>query len=137
MRQLLLAVFALLGLGVASAQIFQSVAFTAPGSFVVGNATVPGGKYVIRLTDDSSMLELANDSDSISVLFEVETIDARTASKSTEIVFNKYGNKLVLKSIYVRGEESGALSSTEMAERHHMKAGKPTKVTIPATLVKE
>jgi hypothetical protein len=137
MKPLLVASLVLLGLGLASAQVFSDLDFTAPSSFVVGNATLPAGKYVIRLSDDPSLMEIANESGSISVLFEVEPLDTVMAAKSTEIEFNKYGSKLVLKSIRIQGTSSGAMSSTEMAERRHMKLGKATKVVVPASIRKD
>ena len=83
------ACLALLVLGVASAQIFSNVAFTSTSPFVVGNATLPAGKYVIRLTDDTSMLEVSNESGSVSVLVEVEPLESLVPPKRTEVVFAK------------------------------------------------
>ncbi len=128
----------LLFLGTAPAQIFSSVEFVTTTPFTAGNATVPAGKYVIRLTDDPSMLEISNLGGTISVLIEVEPMDAHSAVKRTVVTFNKYGERLVLKSVVVEGQESGVLSSTEMAERRHMRSyGKPTKVEMPGTVVKD
>ncbi len=133
----LVACLALLVVGVASAQIFSDVAFTSTSPFIVGNATLPAGKYAIRLTDDTSMLEISNASGSISVLVEVEPIESLMPAKKTAVVFAKYGNKLVLKSVVIQGQANGALSSTEMAARRQMKAfGKPTKVEVPAAVTK-
>jgi hypothetical protein len=128
----------LLSLGVASAQIFSNVEFVTTAPFTAGNATVPAGRYVIRLTDDPSMLEIANPEGTISVLVEVEPLDTYSLAKRTVVTFNKYGERLVFKSVAVEGQENGVLSSTEMAERSHMrKYGRPTKVTIPGTLAKD
>ena len=128
----------LLSLGAASAQIFSSVEFVTTTPFTAGNATVPPGKYIIRLTDDPSMLEIANLASGISVLVEVETMDTYSPAKRTMVTFYKYGDRLVLKSVVIEGQENGVLSSTEMAERSHMrKYGKPTKVEIPGTVVKD
>ncbi len=139
MRSLLyVALSGLLLLGSAFAQIFSSVEFATTTPFTVGNATVPPGKYIIRLTDDPSMLEIANLAGTISVLIEVETLDASSPAKRTLVTFNKYGERLVLKSVVVEGQETGALSSTEMAERRHMRSyGRPTRVEIPGTVVKD
>jgi hypothetical protein len=132
------ALLGLLCLGTASAQIFSSVEFATTTPFTVGNATVPPGKYIIRLTDDPSMLEIANLGGAISVLIEVEPLITYSPAKRTMITFNKYGERLVLKSVVVEGQESGALSSTEMAERRHMRSyGKATRVEIPGTVVKD
>jgi len=139
LRSFLYAVLAaLLFLGCASAQIFSSVAFSTTTPFTAGNATLPAGKYIIRLTDDPSILEIANPAGSISVLIEVEALDVRSPARRTVVTFNKYGQNLVLKSIAVEGQETGALSSTETAERRHMRrSGKPAKVEIPGTAIKD
>jgi hypothetical protein len=128
----------LLSLGAASAQIFSNVEFVTTTPFTAGNATVPAGRYIVRLTDDPSMLEIANPSGTISVLIEVEPMETYGTAKRTVITFNKYGERLVFKSVVVEGQENGVLSSTEMAERGHMrKYGKATKVQIPGTLAKD
>jgi hypothetical protein len=137
MRSLLFVALAVLLLpGFASAQIFNNVEFATTTPFTAGNATVPPGKYIIRLTDDPSMLEIANPQGSISVMVEVS--ETRTPARRTTVTFNKYGDRLVLKSVQVEGQETGALSSTEMVERRHMQRyGKPAKVEIPGTVIKD
>ena len=139
MRSLLyVASMVLLCLGSASAQIFSSVEFATTTPFIAGNATVPPGKYIIRLTDDPSMLEIVNSAAAVSVLIEVEPLSTYYPAKRTVVTFNKYGERLVLKSVLVEGQETGVLSSTEMAERRHMRSyGKPTRVEIPVTVVKD
>ena len=128
----------LLCFSLAPAQIFSSVEFNSNTPFVAGNATLPPGTYIIRLTDDPSMLEIANPPGSISVLIEVEPFSTYSPAKRTAVIFNKYGEHLVLKSVTVQGQENGALSSTEMAERRHMQShGKPTRVEVPAKIYAE
>lgn len=84
------------------------------------------------------MLEIANPASSVFVLIEVEPLDTYSAAKRTVVTFFKYGDRLVLKSVVIEGQQNGVLSSTEMAERSHMrKYGKPTKVEIPGTVVKD
>jgi hypothetical protein len=130
---LLLMSLVLLAAGIASAQIITPVAFTMDSSFEVGNSTFPAGNYEISPTDDPSLLELRAANGSHGVMFEITPLDSVTPFKQTELVFNKYGNHLMLKSVKVEDETIGATTVTSELERRHAKSfGKPTKVTRPA-----
>jgi hypothetical protein len=126
--------FGLVALGAAWAQIISPVDFSMDTSFAVGNTNLPAGKYEIIPTDELSVLELRGVKGTPSVFFDVEPLESLTPFKKTELVFNRYGDKLVLKSIMVEGETTGATSITGTLEKRHRKAfGAPTKVTRPAT----
>ena len=128
----------LLALGVASAQIISPVDFSMDTSFTVGNTTLPAGTYEIVPTDNEGILEVRGAKGVPSVFFEVEPLESLAPFTKTEITFNRYGRNLVLKSIMVEGETSGATSIAQHVERQHRKAsGKPTKVTRPATKKKK
>ena len=130
---LLLMSLALLAAGIASAQIISPVTFTMDSSFEVGNSTFPAGNYEISPTDDPSLLELRSANGSHALMFEITPLDSVTPFKQTELVFNKYGNNMVLKSIKVEDETVGATTLTSLLERRHVKTfGKPTKVSRPA-----
>jgi hypothetical protein len=125
--------FALLAAAVASSQIISPVTFKMDTPFVVGNTTLPAGSYEIVPTDEEGVLELRGASGSPGVLFDTVSIENVTPFKQTEILFHRYGNNLVLKSVMVAGETTGATSVTSHLERRHAKAfGKPTKVSRPA-----
>ncbi len=130
---LLVVCFGLLAVGLASAQIVPPVTLTMDTPFVVGNTTLPAGSYEIHPTGDLDILEIRGATGSPAVMFEVVPIDSITPFKKTEVVFNKYGNNLVLKSIMIAGETTGSTSITSHVERRHAKTfGKPTKVSRPA-----
>jgi hypothetical protein len=123
----------LLSLGVASAQIDNPMVFTMDTAFVAGNTTFPAGTYEIRPTDDQSVVEIQNEKGSPEALFEVEPLVSVAPFKQTELVFNKYGNNLVLKEAMIAGETSGITTVTSHLEKRHRKAfGKPTRVRHPA-----
>ena len=123
----------LLSLGVASAQIVYPVVFTMDTAFVAGNTTFPAGSYEIRPTEDPSIVEIQSEKGAPQALFEVEPLVSVTPFKQTEIVFNKYGNNLVLKEVTVAGETAGVTTVTSHLEKQHRKAfGKPTRVRHPA-----
>jgi len=126
----LLMACALLTVTVASAQVTVPIKFMMDTPFIVENTTLPAGTYEVAPTNDPSLLELHGVDGPPRVLFEVVPIDTLTRFKETELVFNKYGNNLVLKSIRPEGEASGATTLTSHAERRNaMTSGKPTQVS--------
>jgi hypothetical protein len=123
----------LLATGIASAQLVSAVTFTMDTAFEVGNTTLPSGEYEIAPTDDPSLVELQAVKGPEAVMFEVTELESGVPFNQTEVVFNKYGNNLVLKSIKLEGEDIGATTVTSHLERRHAKSfGKPTKVSRPA-----
>jgi hypothetical protein len=110
----------LAGVQNASAQIAYPVEFTTSFPFTVGAATVPAGSYTIRPDDDNPEMLLLTGSRA-SVFFQTENKDARQMPSKTEVVFNRYGDKYVLKDIWVEGETSGAESMAAEGERHMAK----------------
>ncbi len=101
--------------------------------FVVGNTTFPAGSYDIRPTDDPNTLEIQSQKGALAAMFAIEPLESVTPFKQTELVFNKYGNHMVLKEVMVVGETTGATTVTSMTEKRHRKEhGKPTRVRHPA-----
>ena len=126
-------VLLLLPVCVASAQIASPVRFSMNTSFAAGNATFPAGSYEIRPTDDQGVFEIRSEDGRHGALVEVEPLDTDTPFKQTELVFNKYGNNMVLKEVTVAGGTTGINILTSHLERRHRKAfGKPTRVRHPA-----
>ncbi len=135
MRKMLVfaAVLLLLPVYVASAQITSPVSFTMDTAFVAGNTTLPAGSYEILPMDDPGLIEIRSQKGPAAAVIEVEPLDTVTPFKQTELVFNKYGNNLVLKEITVAGEMNGVTTITTPLEKRHRKAyGKPTRVRHPA-----
>ena len=105
----------------ASAQIVDPVEFTTSFPFTAGNTTVPAGTYTIRPDDDNPQIfELMGKN--ASALFQVQAADARAIPSKTEVVFSRYGNTYVLKSIWVEGSASGVETMSVEGERHAAKA---------------
>jgi hypothetical protein len=101
----------------ASAQIIDTVEFTTSFPFTVGNTTVPAGSYTIRPDDDNpQILELMGKD--TAALFQIQTAQARETPSKTELVFSRYGNSYVLKSIWIEGSNDGAETMPVEGERH-------------------
>jgi hypothetical protein len=112
-----LGVLIVAGVQNASAQIIDPVEFTTSFPFTVGNTTVPAGSYTIRPDDDNPQIcELIGTNES--VLFLVEPADARVMPPKSEVVFSRYDNRYVLKSIWLEGSTSGAETMSAEGERH-------------------
>ena len=105
----------------ASAQIIDPVEFTTSFPFTVGNTTVPAGSYTIRPDDDNPQIFELMGKDA-SALFQVQGADVRAIPSKTEVVFSRYGNTYVLKSIWVEGSASGVETMSGEGERHAAKA---------------
>ncbi len=123
----------LLTIGAASAQLISPVVFTMETEFTVGNTTFPAGSYEILPTDDLSVVEIRGQRGSPNALIEVEPLVSVTPYRQTELVFNKYGNNMVLKEVMVAGESQGVSTvTTHLEKRHRRASGKPTRVRHPA-----
>ena len=118
----------------AHAQIMDEVFATIHHPFIVGNATLPQGRYVFQTVpnDQLQVMTVRNTKNSdISAEFLVRrSIDAH-APRHTDLIFNKYGNKWFLLHIYESGEKSGVtVLATSREESRLQKQGQdPTQET--------
>lgn len=98
-----------LGAPVAQAQISDQIDANIHHSFIVGNTTLPPGRYVFRTLQHSDLqiMTVSSAAGGASAEFLVRTsYDAHTP-KHSELVFNRYGNKEFLTHIYQRGTKVG------------------------------
>ena len=113
-------ILTLAGVQSASAQVDYPLKFTTTFPFTVGYATVPAGTYTITQDDDNpQLLELTGGR--VSVFFQTNNADAKAPASKSEIVFKHYGNRYVLKDLWVAGSTSGAESVAAEGERHMAK----------------
>lgn len=132
------AVFALtgalvmLGGGAARASIDESVEFKTSFPFAVGGTTVPAGTYTIHPdSDNANVLELSGRG--VGVFFEVRDQTASTPASASELVFERYGDRYALHSIWVQGEKEGVVTAAGEPERHLAKvSGQPTEHRVAA-----
>ena len=110
------------GAGLAHAQVSDPVEFTTTFGFTVGNTTMPAGAYKItRDTDNGVVYRI--EGKHIGTLFEVEPTTVTKAPAKTEVVFKRYGQGYVLKSVWEEGSNEGVQTVVQEAERHHVKGG--------------
>jgi hypothetical protein len=112
------------GAALAHAQVTDPVEFTTSFPFTVGNTTMPAGSYEIRRdTDNGSVYRIESAKKHIGTLFEVEPTSMKTPPAKTEVVFKRYGQGYVLKSVWEEGSSEGVETAVVEAERHHVKNG--------------
>jgi len=116
-------IVAVVGVHDASAQIETSVEFTTSFPFTVADATLPAGSYTISPADDEDPQVFRVTGAHASVLFVTESAQANQAPPKTEIEFSRYGDRYVLKNIWVEGSAIGYQAETTLGERHAAKRG--------------
>jgi hypothetical protein len=118
----------------AHAQVSDPIEFTTAFPFTVGNTSMPAGAYEIRRdTDNGTVYRIESSKQHIGTLFEVEPTTVNKAPAKSEVVFKRYGEGYVLKSVWEEGSSEGVQTILTEAERHHVKnGGTPTEHRIAA-----
>jgi|SRR5215469_1954092 len=89
----------------AAAQMKQTdrIAVKVPFSFVVGNTTLPSGKIILQRADLSGRVLAIRNVDAKLSVFATASEQNASARTGDYLVFRKYGNRYVLKSLKVQG----------------------------------
>ena len=125
---------------VANAQIGSGVTIRGdvPFTFMVGDTTLPAGKYEIRAMDQMpGVLELRSVNGHTAVFFDAENVDAKVnqTSTKTELVFDKVGDKYFLSQVWVAGGDTGSeLVKSRMEKRLEGSGMKSERHSIAAIL---
>lgn len=98
---------------VANAQIESDIAIEAnvPFTFVVGNTTLPAGRYEIKAIGDmEGVLELRGADGHSAIAVDTESVETKRdqIENKSELVFNKVGNQYFLYQVWLAGSSSGA-----------------------------
>ena len=114
----------LAGVSLANAQVVDPVEFTTAFSFSVGNTKLPAGRYEIRRDDDDpSLYRIEGRDKKVGTFFAVEPASLPKPPAKTEVLFKRYGQGYVLKSVWEEGSSEGVETAVVEAERHHVKNG--------------
>jgi hypothetical protein len=128
----LLMVMGTLGAVEAKAQIEMHLKMSSP--FIAGETMFPAGSYtIIQQEGEPELLEISSADHAHSALLTSEIITSETPRAKSEIIFNRYGNSLVMKQLWVAGSSDGFLVFTGRAEKRAARAGKPTKQSVEVT----
>ncbi|MEK6303320.1 MAG: hypothetical protein AABO41_21635 [Acidobacteriota bacterium] len=115
-----------------------------PHAFLVGDKTLPAGKYTIKVLNDTNLnlFEIRSSNRHTAVAFETENVQADRTPRQTELVFNKIGDQYFLSQIWVsesnygvqvekskmeQGLEGKGMNSERHSVAAHHKSSKKTK----------
>jgi hypothetical protein len=131
--------------GFTSAQITNQLEFKTNDSFVAGQATLPAGTYTVTPSDIPDVLEIsASTRGEPSVMVQAMGSTTNLTNKNTQgpqVIFNKFGNKMVLSQIWLQagaGEAGPSTSyvyqlSSSHAAAKASKSGSASQVLVSAT----
>ena len=116
----------------AYAQNTRRIHFTTAFPFTVGNAMLPGGTYSIAPSDlEPAVLVIRG--------FNTSVFERAIASgpaephRKSEVVFERFGNGYILKSVWVARSSVGYQMDVKAAERRLARANEiPTEVRVSA-----
>ena len=117
---LILSLFVAGGQGIASAQIGDTtIEANITHAFIVGDKTLPAGKYEIRALYDSdpNTFEIRSANGHIGAVFETHSAQANRTPRKTELVFNKFGYSYFLSQIWLEGSDLGNELEKTKAEK--------------------
>jgi hypothetical protein len=126
---------------VANAQIdsVPQIEANVPFAFTVGDTRLPAGRYSIRTLDDlaPSVLEISSVDGHTSVAFDTENATTRSdqAAKTTELVFDKVGDRYFLSQVWVSGSASGSeLAKSRLQKKLEVSGSKAEKQSVAALM---
>jgi len=141
-RKLFLSLCLIIGLSAviaANAQIESdgTLEVNIPHSFIVRDTTLPAGRYMIKVADDYSnlnLLEIRSIKGHTSVFFETESVQLPREARHSELVFDQIGDNYFLSRIFLGGDESGnQLAKSRMQQRLEDGGAKAEAHSIAAT----
>lgn len=123
--KLFLSICLVMGLGAAIAATAQiesdaTIEANVPHPFVVGDTTLPAGKYTVKSAgvDESNALEIRSADGGTAVFALTENTLADRVPSQSELVFDKIGDQYFLSQVILEGEKSGSrLSKSRMQQK--------------------
>ena len=117
------------------AQISTSQTFKTTFAFTAGNTTFPAGSYEVRPVDNETGVVqiMASPGGTPSAFVEVIGAKGKEKPGKSDIVFQKYGDKYLLKTIWDVSSGTGVTTVATHAEKMHAKSGAPTEHHVEAT----
>jgi hypothetical protein len=118
--------FAVTGAKVLNAQIMDPIHAHVDHSFVIGDRTLPPGKYTFRVSSnpDQSLMTAMSDNGKASAQFLVRRSVDNHRPNYSELVFRKFGNTEFLSKIFEVGSKDGvAVPEISKEEAHFINQG--------------
>ena len=116
------------------AQLTGTMEADIPFQFHAGNTKLPAGKYLIRMLDDSNLtlIELSKPDGSVAVLLQVRDAEANSTPRTSELVFNRYGDHYFLEKLFDEGQSSGSQVLESSYEKRLGRASAEAQEHVPA-----
>jgi hypothetical protein len=91
------------------AQVTHEIQVTLSHPFIVGNTTLPPGKYDFRMVPNSdlSLMSVTSADGNTATEFPIRDSEADHVPQHTELVFNRYGKEEYLRRIFEKGKQLG------------------------------
>jgi hypothetical protein len=116
------------------AQISTTQTFKTTFTFPAGNTTFPAGSYEIRPVEgETGVVQiLASPGGTPSAFVEVIGAKGKEKPAKSDVVFQKYGDKYLLKTVWDASSGGGVTTVPTHAEKTHAKSGAPTEHHVAA-----
>ncbi|MBI1353455.1 MAG: hypothetical protein GC160_03850 [Acidobacteria bacterium] len=108
--------------GVANAQIITNIDADIPFQFVVGDTTLPAGKYIIEPRGEEEIAVVSNNGRT-TVMHTCIRAVAHSEPDKTELIFRRYGNHEFLYKVFLGGESNGLELTQSKLEHELIKGG--------------
>jgi hypothetical protein len=91
----------------ASAIHAETYSANVPFDFVLGNKTVPAGKYVVDSAASSNVVNIRSIEHNAGSAVIGNTMTAVDYARTSKLVFHRYGNRYFLAEVWTRGSDAG------------------------------
>jgi hypothetical protein len=102
-----------------AAQITNSVKFTTPFTFYVGDTRMPGGSYVLTQPEDlnNAIVVVKSADGRRSAFIGVTPTQSLEPPRQSRIIFEKYGDTLYFNRVLLDGDTYGIVADSTKAEK--------------------
>src|SRR5882672_5099918 len=102
------AMFSLLTVVTASAQLEGRIKATIPFDFIVGDKVMPAGEYTIERVQpsDGELILIRSDDNTSHIIVDANGAYTPNAPKDTELLFDRIGDKNFLRDMFLSGENT-------------------------------
>lgn len=116
----------------AQAQIAGYMTFHTTFPFVVGNATLPAGSYMIRRPDDTQGIYLVSGPRSVFLVANPTSRPPSIDPAKDEVIFQKFGDQFVMSEIWEGDNNTGVVSAMKYKGEREARNQTPVVIAVEA-----